>query len=136
MAVISVEPVILQESILTIGADDHASAVSSVRILPNSSIVRYKGLKRNTHTYPTVPDWSAEINFAQDWADPASLANYLFEHQGETVPAVFEPTSGVGLRWAVDLVITPGAIGGDVDTVMVSPVTLGVNGAPVPTLIP
>jgi hypothetical protein len=145
MSVVAVEPIILQESVLKIAStpagdpdagDDFAAALNSIRINPTASTVTYKGLKRNVHTFPTLPEWTAVLNYAQDWATGTTLSRFLFDHMGEKLPAIVEPVDGEGTSWELTLVITPGAIGGDVDAVMTAEVTLGVDGAPVPVAIP
>lgn len=144
MAVIPVEPVILQNALLQIAStptgdpatgDDFAAALSSIRINPTTATVVYKGLKRNSHTFPTLPEWTAVLNVAQDWETANALSRFLFDHAGEKLPAIVEPTEGVGTSWELTLVIAPVAIGGEVDGVMTSEVTLGVDGQPVPTTI-
>lgn len=145
MSVIAVDPIILQESVLKIAstpagdpdaADDFAAAVNSVRIVPTTGTVSYKGLKRNVHTFATLPEWTAVLNYAQDWKTGTTLSRFLFDHMGEHLPAIIEPVDGEGTSWEVVLVVAPGSIGGDVDAVMTAEVTLGVDGTPVPVAIP
>lgn len=135
MAEVVVSPIILNDAVITfgVGGDDYAAAVNTITITNNRSVVVYKGLKKNTHSFSVDDGWTATVNFAQDWANADSLANYLYEHRGETVPATLEPTSGVGKRWSFDAVLPGGTIGGGRDAVMTTDVTIGVDGEPIPS---
>jgi len=137
MAEIDVTPIVLKDMVLQLGTDDFAAAVSTATLTPTASLVRWKGLKPDSkHSFPTSAEWALALAYAQDWAAAGdSLSRYLFDHEGETVPAVLEPQSGVGTRWTFDVVITPGAVGGAVDTVGEAEVELGVTGKPVPSAI-
>lgn len=131
MAVIAVSPLFMREATLSVAADDYATAVSSITLTPSASVVSFKGLKPTaTFTDVTAPTWTLDITAAQDDADD-SLFMYLWDNQGETVEMVFTPRAG-GRTWTVDAVITPGAIGGAVDTYGTFSVQLGVSGQPVP----
>lgn len=139
MPEIDVEPIILQDCIIEIDGDDFAAAISTAELTPTASTVNFKGLKRtSTHTFPTVATWALNLTFAQDWVAPDSLSNYLFDNEGETKAAKLKPQSGVGPSFEVNVVITPGSVGGAVDTVAVSTITLGVSGRPerVPAVTP
>lgn len=130
MTTIAVAPFIMKDALLKIAADNYEAHVSSVKIEPSSSPVKWKGLTpTSSYTFPTTSEWTATLAYAQDWDTADSLARYLFENEGETVAAEFTPENG-GQGFAVDLVIVPGTIGGDVDTVAVGQVQLGVSGRP------
>lgn len=130
MAAIGLTPIILKDVVLTIGTNDYQGHVSSVEFAPSASIVNWKGLTPTaSYSFPTSATWQANLSYAQDWATPNSLSRYLFEHEGETVSATFEPVAG-GPGFSADLIITPGTIGGAVDTVGVGTVSLGVQGRP------
>jgi len=132
MAEIAVTPIILKDCIVEIDDDDFAAAVSSAVLTPTSSAVVFKGLKPSAvFTDVTAATWVLALTFAQDWVTAGSLSLYLFENEGETVAAVIKPQSGVGPSFSVDIVITPGAIGGAVDTVATATINLGVSGRPV-----
>lgn len=137
MATQEVTPFVMQDCVLSIPTDDYAAAISSAQLTPTSSIVLFKGLKPTSkHSFPTDPTWTCDLTYAQDWSDPDSLSRYLLDHKGETIEnCILEPTSGVGTRFTFDLIVTPGAVGGAVDTVAVATVSLGISGDPVPTTI-
>ena len=134
MTAIAVQPIVLKDVDLKIEADNYEAHVSAVTINPTTATVRWKGLTpAATFSDSTAPEWTANIEYAQDWVTDNSLSFYLFEHQGETVTAVFMPKKGSGLpKWTLDLVIAPGPIGGTVDQYMTGSVALGVSGQPVP----
>jgi hypothetical protein len=65
------------------------------------------------------------LEYAQDRATPESLSNYLLAHVGEEVAAVFVPEAGSGMpSFTATLTVVPGQIGGAVDQVAVSSVSL------------
>ena len=131
MAVIAVKPFVLKDSVFKVEADDYAGHTSAVEFVPSSSPVVWKGLKpASVFTDVASATWVCNVALAQDWDTPNSLSRYLFEHEGEAVEVIFEPASG-GTGFSATLVITPGSIGGTVDGVAVSTVSLGVQGRPV-----
>lgn len=136
MAEQPVNPTILKDMVLMVGADDFAAAVSSATITPTTSVVTWKGLKPDaTFSFSTAPTYVLDLEYAQDEVD-TSLSTYLWNHQGETIEGVvLEPASGVGARYTFNLMIAHGAVGGAVDTVGVASVSLGINGRPVRSAI-
>jgi hypothetical protein len=131
MATIAVLPIILKDVVLEIENDDFAAAVSSAILTPASSPVVFKGLKDGaTFTDVTAATWTLALTYAQDWVTPGSLSTYLFNEEGAIKDAVLKPQSGVGPSFAVQVIITPGAIGGAVDQTATATVTLGVQGKP------
>lgn len=137
-------PFIMKNAIVAFGDpatadEDFAAAVSSAVLTPSSGITPYKGLKPTAvFTFPQAVTYTLDLTFAQDWASAESLSRYLFEHVGETVPAtlnVDDKATG-STSWALDVAIVPGSVGGPVDSVAESTVSLGVVGQPVPTYTP
>jgi hypothetical protein len=135
MSTLDVKPLILKNVMLTLGAagDDYRKHVSGVMLTPSSSQTTWKGLGGNSHTDSTVPTWTCQLDYVQDWASVSSLSRYLFEHSGETVAATFQPISGSGPSFTSNLSIVPGAIGGQVDAYATTSVTLGSDQ---PVLVP
>lgn len=135
MASPTLVPIILTDVILIVEADNYEAHVSKVQFDPTTSIVKWKGLKpTSVFNFPTSSDWTLSLDYAQDWATADSLSNYLFDNEGEVKEVTFKPKSaGVGTAptWTANVIITPGAIGGPVDTVAVGTVTLGLQGKPV-----
>lgn len=131
MTIVPIKPLFLSESKLTVGLDDYAAHISGAKLVPSSSTVTWKGLKPGSaFSQQTIATWVLTINYAQDWESASSLSQYLLAHEGETVEMTLEPTDG-GQAFTVQVTITPGAIGGDVDTFAAESVTLGVLGKPV-----
>jgi hypothetical protein len=139
MAIIDVKPFIMRNAIVSFGTDDFAKAVSSATLTPAGGTTPFKGLKPEAvFTFPQAVTWTLDLEFAQDWSEEDSLSRYLFENQGETIAAVLNPDDAVAgtTSWAITVAIAPGSVGGAVDSVATSTVSLGVVGAPVPTTIP
>ncbi|MGV8851714.1 MAG: hypothetical protein ACOH1M_03990 [Rhodoglobus sp.] len=135
MPIIAVLPIVLKDVVLEIETDDFAAAVSAAVLTPSSSPVVFKGLKAGAvFTDVTAATWTLALTYAQDWVTAGSLSTYLFNNEGAVVDAVLKPQSGSGPSFAVEIVITPGAIGGTVDQTATATVTLGVQGKP--TLVP
>jgi hypothetical protein len=131
MPVIAIDPIILTDVKLTLGTNDYEAHVSKVEFAPTASVVVWKGLTpTSTHSFPTRATWVCNLDFAQDWETVNSLSQYLFENEGDQVVATFEPVDG-GAGFTANLLLTPGSIGGTVDQVPTSTVSLGVNGKPV-----
>jgi hypothetical protein len=132
MAIVPVNPIVLKDCVVTFAADDYAAALSQAVFTPSASIQTFKGLKAGAvFTDVGAATWSLDISFAQDWNEPDSLSVYLFENEGTTVAATFEPQDGIGDSFTASVVLTPGAIGGSVDSYATATVSLGVVGKPV-----
>ena len=132
MVAVIPNPFVFKDATLTIAADSYEAAISKAEIVPSSSSQTFKGASPGASwTDQSYATWVCNLEYAQDWKDPASLSNYLHEHEGEAVDAVFVPKVGTGEpSVAATLVITPGSIGGTVDAFATSSVTLGVSGKP------
>lgn len=125
MAQIAVTPILLTNVLLKLGSTDtYEKHVSAVEFAPTSSSVVWKGLGGNSVTKASLASWVCNLSFAQDWATDDSLSRFLFEHEGEDIAAVFELENGEE-GFTATLSITPGSIGGAVDTIAVSSVSLG-----------
>lgn len=137
MAQIAVAPFVLKDVILQIGTDTYEMHCSSAQFVPSTSVVTWQGLTpAAAFSDTTTPSWTCVLNYAQDWETTNSLAQYLLANQNTEKVAVFKPrgaTTGKPVFTAT-LLIAPGPIGGDVNTVQTGTVTLGVKGAPVKTV--
>lgn len=135
MAVQPVAPFSMKNAVVQIDVDDYAAAVSAATITPSASTVTWKGLKPASVFSDTgAPTWTLQLDYAQDWSDPDSLSRYLHDHTGQTKTVIITPVDGSGASFTLDVIITPGAIGGAVDQVATASVTLGVDGEPQLTL--
>jgi len=131
MAQIAVSPIILKNVLFQVDLDSYEKHVSSVEFVPSASTVTWKGLTpASVFTFGSTATWQCNVSFAQDWETDDSLSLYLFENEGEEIDVVFEPVNG-GAGFSATLIVAPGSIGGAVDSVAVSTVTLGVKGKPV-----
>lgn len=122
---IPVQPIILTDVLLRIAEHQYQAHVSRVEFTPASAVTqRWKGLTPSSvHVFGGRSDWQVALDYAQDWENDQSLSVFLYEHEGETVACEFEPKAG-GRSWTAQIVITPGAIGGQVDAVATGSVTL------------
>jgi hypothetical protein len=126
MPVLEVQPLVLKDvEALIGGTDDFRKHLSGVTFTPSSSQTTWSGLGLNTHTDSSIPTWTVQLDYVQDWTSTTSLSAYLFEHEGETVPFEFTPTDGVGPSFTANISIVSGAIGGQVNAFATTSVTLG-----------
>lgn len=139
MPVIAIAPIVLTDVVMTIGTDDYQTNLSKVRFEPKVNTVTWQGLTpASAYAGATSPIWECVLEYAQDWTTTNSLAAYLLTNQGAQKTAVFKPigtTTGKPIFTAT-VIIVPGPIGGDVNTVQTGQVTLPVVGAPVKTTAP
>jgi hypothetical protein len=131
MTTVALTPLVLKDAIMTIGVDSYQKAINQVTFTPSASTIEFAGLGLNSVTDTSTATWTCGMSYMQDWDTTTSLSRYLFENEGETVAAVFSPRNGSGPSFTTDLVITPGAIGGDVNAFALTSVTLGCSGKPV-----
>lgn len=130
MPTIAVNPFMLRDCLFQVAADNYEAHVSQVEFVPSTTKATYKGLTpAAVFTFSGGATWLCNLGYAQDWATANSLARYLHEHEGETVEVTFEPLKG-GTAITASIIIEPGSIGGTVDNVASSTVSLGVNGKP------
>lgn len=133
-----VVPIILNDVVLTVATDNYEAHVSQVEFVPASSQVNWKGLTpTSVFTFGTSSTWTLNLSFAQDWATTNSLSKYLFDNEGTSKVVTFKPKkppTGTAPTWTATVIIVPGSIGGAVDSVAVSSVTLGVQGKPALTV--
>lgn len=131
-------PIILNDVVFTVAADNYEGHVSRVEFVPTASLVTWKGLTPTAvNQFPTSATWALNLDYAQDWATAASLSQYLFDNEGTSKVVTFKPKkppTGTAPTWTATVIITPGAIGGAVDVVPVGTVSLGVQGKPVRTV--
>lgn len=139
MAIVATTPFVLVDAVMTVGTDDYQSAISQVLFEPAVSTVTWQGITPTaSFTAPTTPTWTCKLSYAQDWKTANSLAQYLLTNAGLSKVVVFKPqgaTTGSPIFTAT-LIIVPGPIGGEVNTVQVGEVTCGVIGVPVKTAAP
>lgn len=129
-------PLFMKDATFTVAATDYAGQLSSVKIVPNSSPVDWHGLTPDSaFSEASAPTYSLEVTYAQDFEDPTSWANLLYDQEGDTVPVTFKPKAGGTVTWTVNVNLIPGDIGGDVGTFAESTVTLGCD-KPVKSVTP
>lgn len=130
MTQIGVQPFTLTDVTLKVDADNYEKHVSQVEFQPQGGVTTWKGLTPDAaFSFAQTPTWQLVLALAQDWSTPKSLSRYLFDNQGKTVAATFTPVNG-GPTISASIILTAPNIGGTVDAVAASTVTLGVVGKP------
>lgn len=134
MTAVPVAPIVIKNATFMVGADDYAAHCSKVEFVPTPSNASWKGMApAGVFNGSGLSTWVANVDIAQDWTTPKSLARYLFAHEGETKTVTFQPEAGATApSWTVELTIVPPSIGGAVDAVATSSVTMQIKGRPVP----
>ncbi|MFI8633995.1 hypothetical protein ACIGEP_15530 [Microbacterium sp. NPDC077663] len=133
MADITPKPIILNDITLTIGgANDYAATVSRAVLTPTVPTAKWKGMRKGSDiNLVGEPDWVLDLNFAQDHETAASLSTYLLANIGQVKEVNFAPVRG-GKGYKINVVMVPGAIGGDLGSAdaATSSVQLPCNGQP------
>lgn len=130
MAEIAVAPFIMRDCLFQVAADNYEGHVSQVEFVPSPVLASWKGLKAGAvHQFAGLATWVANLALAQDWETEDSLARYLHENEGDEVTVTFEPVKG-GTSVTATLILVPGSIGGQVDSVATASVSCPVNGKP------
>lgn len=127
--IVPVKPIVPKDWDVIVAETNHKMAVNKCEFVPSTSTQTWTGGGNNSHTDQTTPTWSVNVDFAQDWETEGSFAGYLFDHAGETVELEFRPKSGAA-GFSALVIITPGTIGGTINSFMTASVTLGVDGKP------
>lgn len=139
MPKIAAVPFVLKDAVFSVGTDDYEAHVSSVQFVPTVQTVTWQSLTpAGSFTDTTSPSWVCTIAYAQDWKTLNSLAQYLLTNAGLKKTVTFKPqgsTTGSPV-FTADVMIAPGPIGGDVNTVQSATVTLGVVGTPAKSTAP
>jgi hypothetical protein len=108
--------------------------VDQVELVPTAQTATWTGMGNNTHSDVSTASWAATVRYAQDWDTPGSFSEFLFDHEGEHVPVKFRPRTGSGSTFEAVLVISPGAVGGQVNQIGTpTSVTLGCESKPTRT---
>lgn len=138
MAKIAVAPFVLRDCVLNIkdGATDigdFEAHVSKAQIDPNTSVQTWKGLTpTSVHQDIASPEWTLNLDFAQDFSTANSLSQYLLANVGKKVIVALTPKVGVGAKKAtMTVTLLPGSIGGGVGAFATASVALPVDGQPV-----
>ena len=135
MAQIAVSPLSLKDMVLLIGTDSYEKHVSKVQLVPSVTKKTWRGGTPDAvFTDVSTATWECQIDYVQDWETASSLSQYLLDNEGLTKAAVFTPANGVGKQFAVNLVITPGAVGGTIGDYGTTSVSLGCD-KPVATAV-
>lgn len=131
MPVINVAPVTWAKYGLKIGTDNYEKHVDSVTLTPTTPVSTFKGAgDGQVDKSAGKADWKLDLNYAQDWSTTNSLSIYLLNNIGQTKAVEFFPL-GAGPKFAANVLIVPGAVGGKIDDSGTASVTLEIVGQPV-----
>jgi hypothetical protein len=130
---VTLAPLYLNDVSFVVEDDDYQAAIQSVAFTPSSkTVTEVGGTPDAVYTFPGPTSWTCDLSFMQDWSTANSLSLYLFNNDGQSKAVTFVPNTG-GPTITATVVITAGAIGGDIGSVGKAKVSLGVSGKPVIT---
>lgn len=138
MATIAVVPVVMRQALLQVATDNYEKHVEQAQLTPSVKAARFKGIDGSVATDSSIPEWTLELSFAQDWSTASSLSQYLLTNAGLQKTVVLSPygsTTGKP-KYTIDVIVQPGPIGGKVDEMMLGNVSLPCIGQPVRTTWP
>ena len=118
----------LRHATLRVEADDYTMSVDQVRFVPEPMLLDLRVFDTDgSDVVMPLCAWRVQVGFVQDLTDPESLALYLVRHAGQRRSMTFA-ASGRVIEAAV--LILPAELGGQVNTIPASVVTMPVYGAP------
>ncbi|WIA98030.1 hypothetical protein [Curtobacterium sp. MCBA15_004] len=129
MAQITTQPILMNAAVLLLGTDNYELTVSSAELAPTTPMQQFKGVGGSVVPIVGTPSWLLNLAYAQDFATAKSLATYLLQNAGKVVPFTLRPVSG-GPGYSGNVMCLPGSIGGAVDAIASSSVSLPVSGQP------
>lgn len=141
MPIKTINPFVMKNVELIFGAEgatevvpatdnDYRQAVDQVTLTPSSSGLSWTGLGGNSFTDQATATWTMTAAGAQDWLTAGSLAELLFDHEGERRPYLLRPIAGEGPSFTGIAILTPTQVGGSVNAVAPFSVTIGLTGKP------
>lgn len=129
MTVIAVKPKVFKKYKVKIGVDNYEAHVSAVTLTPSATAQNWRGADGVNHAATGDAAWTCQLDYAQDWETPNSLAIYLLNNEGLAKDVEFFPLE-TGPKFTATIIITPGPIGGAVDAYGTASATCGVEGRP------
>ena len=130
-------PIILNDMVLQIAADNYEASVSKAQLDPTTPTTTWRGLTPAAiYQLAGTPVWALSLDYAQDHVTANSLSQYLQTNAGQQKTVMLKPKkpSTTGPTYTIDVIIVPGPIGGQVDTIAVGSVTLPAIGQPIRTV--
>jgi hypothetical protein len=132
MAEIALTPIHMLDASLLLPTDDYAASCSAITLTPTPGPL-WRGLKPAS-VHQGKAQWTLDLTFAQDHETADSLATTLLELEGTTIEGVTVIPDGDGTAYLVDVVVVPGAIGGQQNQWAAATVRLPVKGTPEPVI--
>lgn len=106
---------------------DFSADLTKAQLNPSTSSddpITYLDGSQETNTSTT---WTFDATVGDDYSKDG-LAVWLFDHQGETLPAEYVPSTKGGIKWKMNVTITPAGVGGDVSSKNTNDISLPATG--------
>lgn len=129
MVAIAPVPILMNNAVLKVGADNYEKSVSTAKLTPVTPVAKFKGISGDTVQSAGKPAWTLTLTFAQDWLTVNSLSKYLNANAGTTKTIELTPSTG-STKATVTALIIDGDMGGDVDATTLATVVLEIVGQP------
>jgi hypothetical protein len=123
MGFIDTNPKAFKSATITIGDDEYQAHVSSVEFDSGTpGTQRWSGLDGKTHSDATPGEPGVKLAVIQEWGNPDSLCNFLYDHAGEVKTITLEYDSGP--TFGTEVTLVKPIVGGPVNQFNESTVTL------------
>jgi hypothetical protein len=130
MSIIDIDPLLIEDAVVTFGTNDHSAAVRSAVFNPNATVQRWRGMSKTSQVKKYTTDWALDLEKAQDWETANSLSLYLRANEGLEVPVTVKPRSGSGPTFSATVLVPPIPIGGVAEQIATSTISLGCTSRP------
>lgn len=115
---------------LLIGTDGYKAAVTSAELVPTTPTEVLRDIGGGVTVISGPPEWTLNLNFAQDLKTANSLSQYLIANQGSKKTIVYTPQTG-GKGFTITALILAAKVGGAANAAANSDITLPCDGQPV-----
>lgn len=127
--------IFLNNATITLDGTDCSDLANNLTITPTAPALTFTGVSGATVSDSGAESWSASLAFAQDWEDPASILNVLFNKsdpssQDRTGVLTVYPSATATKGWEADITAVAPTLGGAGQAAMVATVVLPVSGRP------
>lgn len=115
---------------LLIATDGYKAAVTSAELVPTTPTEVLRDIGGGVTVISGAPEWTLNLNFAQDLKTTNSLSQYLIANQGTKKTIVYTPQTG-GKGFTITALILAAKVGGAGGSVAKADITLPCDGQPV-----
>lgn len=99
----------IDKAVMTIAGTDVSVEVENVRWTPAESVAWNPV---SGHVITASAGWNLAMRVGEDWENPNSLANYIYDHEGEIVTATFKPKGAGTIVWESEVTLALQGVGG------------------------